>query len=133
MKRFVPTSSSNIPTERVPDAAQLRHPIFRESFALLGAWMDTGLELPPWPIFRPGTGLGSSGSFTTALLKALHAHNKNLVILPNSLRRRVKSNWDDSRSPSANRINTSPLTAGSPVFKFLPDGKVEAWPLKLSA
>ena len=26
-----------------------------------------------------GTGLGSSGSFTTALLKALHAHKKNLV------------------------------------------------------
>ena len=26
-----------------------------------------------------GTGLGSSGSFTTALLKALHAHNKHLV------------------------------------------------------
>ena len=26
-----------------------------------------------------GTGLGSSGSFTTALLKALHAHRKNLV------------------------------------------------------
>ena len=26
-----------------------------------------------------GTGLGSSGSFTTALLKALHAFRKNLV------------------------------------------------------
>ena len=26
-----------------------------------------------------GTGLGSSGSFTTALLKALHAHRKKLI------------------------------------------------------
>ena len=26
-----------------------------------------------------GTGLGSSGSFTTALLKALHTHKKNLI------------------------------------------------------
>ena len=26
-----------------------------------------------------GTGLGSSGSFTTALLKVLHASNKNLI------------------------------------------------------
>ena len=32
-----------------------------------------------WRIFPPGTGLGSSGSFTTALLKALYAHRRRLL------------------------------------------------------
>ena len=64
--------------ERVPDAAQLKHPIIREAFALVG--MDGhSLELTSMADIPAGTGLGSSGSFTTALLKALHAHKKNLV------------------------------------------------------
>ncbi len=49
--------------ERVPDAAQLKHPILRESFALLG--LDgRGLELASMADIPAGTGLGSSGSFT---------------------------------------------------------------------
>ena len=74
--------------ERVPDAAQLKHPILRESFALLG--LDgRGLELASMADIPAGTGLGSSGSFTTALLKALHAHKKNLVHPARSEERRV--------------------------------------------
>ena len=37
------------------------------------------LELTSMADIPAGTGLGSSGSFTTALLKALHALRKNLV------------------------------------------------------
>jgi len=36
------------------------------------------LELTSMADIPSGTGLGSSGSFTTALLKALHAHKRNL-------------------------------------------------------
>ena len=56
--------------ERVSEAGKLEHPIIREAFALLG--MDgRGLELTSMADIPAGTGLGSSGSFTTALLKAL--------------------------------------------------------------
>ena len=49
--------------ERVPDATKLKHPIFREAFALLG--MDGhALELASMADIPAGTGLGSSGSFT---------------------------------------------------------------------
>ncbi|MEI9959697.1 MAG: hypothetical protein WDM76_00800 [Limisphaerales bacterium] len=59
--------------ERVEEAAKLEHPIIREAFALIG--LDgRGLELSSMADIPAGTGLGSSGSFTTALLKALHAH-----------------------------------------------------------
>ena len=63
---------------RAGGRAKLKHPIIREAFALLG--MDgRSLELTSMADIPAGTGLGSSGSFTTALLKALHAHKKNLV------------------------------------------------------
>src|SRR5207249_9044524 len=39
----------------------------------------SGLEITSMADIPAGTGLGSSGSFTTALLKALHTHQKNLM------------------------------------------------------
>src|SRR6185369_9130575 len=64
--------------ERVAQAAKVEHPIIREALKLMG--IDGGyLELTSMADIPSGTGLGSSGSFTTALLKALHAHKKNLV------------------------------------------------------
>src|SRR5213595_560653 len=64
--------------ERVAKAAELEHPIIREAFALLG--LDgKSLELTAMADIPAGTGLGSSGSFTTALVKALNTFKKNLV------------------------------------------------------
>src|SRR5688572_13843196 len=64
--------------ERVPSADKIQHPIIREAMKLLEV-KETNLELTSMADIPAGTGLGSSGSFTTALLKALHAHQKNLV------------------------------------------------------
>jgi D-glycero-alpha-D-manno-heptose-7-phosphate kinase len=64
--------------ERVPHAGALRHPLIREAFGMLG--MDGAyLEITSMADIPAGTGLGSSGSFTTALLKALHTLRKDLV------------------------------------------------------
>lgn len=64
--------------ERVPDASRLRHPIVREALALAG--LDGRyLELASMADIPAGSGLGSSGSFTTALLKALHVHQRHMV------------------------------------------------------
>src|SRR5438105_13654647 len=54
--------------ERVTQAEQLEHPIIREAFRLLGI-SGQFLELTSMADIPAGTGLGSSGSFTTALLK----------------------------------------------------------------
>ena len=64
--------------ERVTDASRVEHPIIREAFAMLGM-NGQSLELTSLTDIPAGTGLGSSGSFTTALLKVLHAHTRNLV------------------------------------------------------
>ena len=59
--------------ERVATADQLEHPIIREAFGLLK--MDgRSLELTSMADIPGGTGLGSSGSFTTALLKLPPGH-----------------------------------------------------------
>src|SRR5258708_33791756 len=64
--------------ERVANAAELQHPIIREALKLVGI-EGPYLELTSMADIPAGTGLGSSGSFTTALLKALHAHRKNII------------------------------------------------------
>src|SRR5438128_9449498 len=58
--------------ERVANASQLEHPIIREAFNMLDM-TGQSLELTSMADIPAGTGLGSSGSFTTGLLKALHA------------------------------------------------------------
>jgi D-glycero-alpha-D-manno-heptose-7-phosphate kinase len=77
--------------ERVPDAAQLKHPIFREAFGLTG--MDGhSLELTSMADIPAGTGLGSSGSFTTRCSRRCTPTKKISFIPPNWPPRRAKSN-----------------------------------------
>jgi D-glycero-alpha-D-manno-heptose-7-phosphate kinase len=64
--------------ERVPSADRLQHPIIREAMSLVEIH-GRALEISSMADIPAGTGLGSSGSFTTALLKALHAHKKHLI------------------------------------------------------
>ena len=64
--------------ERVGSIDELKHPIIREAFKVVGLDVHS-LEITSMADIPAGTGLGSSGSFTTALLKALYSHRKMLV------------------------------------------------------
>jgi D-glycero-alpha-D-manno-heptose-7-phosphate kinase len=68
--------------ERVARARDIRHPIVRAAVALVGT--DDRVEIASMADIPAGTGLGSSGSFTTALLRALHTRQRN-VISPHAL------------------------------------------------
>ena len=117
--------------ERVPDAARLKHPIIREAFAVVG--MDGhGLELTSMADIPAGTGLGSSSSFTTALLKALHAHKKNLVHPAELAAQACEIELGRLKEPIGKQDQYIAAYGGITCFKFLPGGKVEAWPLKIS-
>ncbi|MBV8592430.1 MAG: hypothetical protein JO212_20615 [Acetobacteraceae bacterium] len=63
--------------EQVERAGDIRHPIVRSAIALVGA--DDRIEITSMADIPAGTGLGSSGSFTTALLRALHTHKRNVI------------------------------------------------------
>jgi D-glycero-alpha-D-manno-heptose-7-phosphate kinase len=117
--------------ERVPSASLLKHPIIREAFALVG--LDgRSLELTSMADIPAGTGLGSSGSFTTALLKALHAHKRNLVHPAELAAQACEVEMDRLKEPIGKQDQYIAAYGGLTCFKFLPGGKVEAWPLKVS-
>ncbi len=61
-------------TEIVNTFDEIEHPIIRESLRMLN--FETQIEITTLADIPSGTGLGSSGSFTTALLKALYSKNK---------------------------------------------------------
>ncbi len=117
--------------ERVPEAAQLKHPIIREAFALL-EMSGRSLELTSMADIPAGTGLGSSGSFTTALLKALHAQKKDLIHPAELAAEACNIELGRLKEPIGKQDQYIAAYGGLTCFKFLPDGRVEAWPLRVS-
>ncbi len=117
--------------ERVSDAASLKHPILREAFSLVG--LDgRGIEVTSMADIPAGTGLGSSGSFTTALLKALHAYKKNLVHPAELAAQACEVELCRLKEPIGKQDQYIAAYGGITCFHFLPDGGVNATPLKLS-
>ncbi|EWY42535.1 galactokinase [Skermanella stibiiresistens SB22] len=117
--------------ERVASPDELQHPIVREALKLVG--MDGRyLELASMADIPAGTGLGSSGSFTTALLKGLHCHRKNLVHPMELAEQACHIEIDRLGEPIGKQDQYIAAYGGVTCFKFNKDGKVDAWPLAVS-
>jgi D-glycero-alpha-D-manno-heptose-7-phosphate kinase len=116
--------------ERVASAAELQHPIIRVALELLKL-EGPYLELTSMADIPAGTGLGSSGSFTTALLKALHAHKKSLIHPEELAEQACHIEIDRLGEAVGKQDQYIAAYGGLTCFQFLPDDRVEAWPLKL--
>jgi len=117
--------------ERVASAAELEHPIIREAFALLG--MNGGsLELTSMADIPGGTGLGSSGSFTTALLKVLHAARKNAISPAELAEQACHIEIDRLGEPIGKQDQYIAAIGGITAFTFHKDGRVEYRPCKIA-
>src|SRR5262249_50714838 len=114
--------------ERIQD---IKHPLIREALRLVG-WEDLRLEIASMADIPAGTGLGSSGSFTTALLKALHAQMKNLVHPRELAGQACKIEIEILKEPVGKQDQYIAAFGGITCFRFLPNGQVDAWPLKIS-
>lgn len=117
--------------ERVQKVEAIEHPIIRESLKLVGV-EPRYLEMTSMADIPAGTGLGSSGSFTTALLKALHALKKNLVHPAELAEQACEIELHRLHEPIGKQDQYIAAYGGITCFHFLPGGKVEAWPLKVS-
>ena len=77
-KRFYPSIRlAYSETEIVDDVASIRHPIFREALKMTG--IASGIELTSVADLPSNSGLGSSSSFTVALLNALYCYKREFV------------------------------------------------------
>jgi D-glycero-alpha-D-manno-heptose-7-phosphate kinase len=118
--------------ERVESASELQHPIVREALRLVG--LDRpNLEITSMADIPAGTGLGSSGSFTAALLKALHAHCKNLVHPSELAAQACEIELVKLGEPIGKQDQYISAYGGVTCFRFEPNDHVEAWPLRISA
>ena len=117
--------------ERVAHAKDLQHPIVREAMLLAG--LDgPALEIASMADIPAGTGLGSSGSFTTALLKALHAHKKTLIHPRELAEEACHIEIDRLKEPIGKQDQYIAAFGGLTCFTFCPDGRVDAEQLKVS-
>ena len=117
--------------ERVTHVDAIEHPIIREALRSTGI-PASYLELASMADIPAGTGLGSSGSFTTALLKALHAHKKNPVHPSDLAEQACDIELSKLREPIGKQDQYIAAYGGITCFTFHPDGTVEACPLTIS-
>jgi D-glycero-alpha-D-manno-heptose-7-phosphate kinase len=108
----------------------VQHPIIREALRLAQV-SEPHLEIASMADIPAGTGLGSSGSFTTALLKALHAHRRHLVHPEELAEQACCIELEKLGEPIGKQDQYIAAYGGITCFRFLPNGKVEAWPLKV--
>jgi D-glycero-alpha-D-manno-heptose-7-phosphate kinase len=78
-----------------------------------------------------GTGLGSSGSFTTALLKALHAHRRQHLRADELAKMACEIEIDRLREPVGKQDQYIAAYGGLTCFWFHPDDAVEIAPLQI--
>lgn len=117
--------------ERVKSASHVKHPIVREALKLLGL-EGSFLEITSMADIPAGTGLGSSGSFTTALLKALHGFRKDLIHPQELAEQACHIEIDILKEPIGKQDQYIAAYGGITCFRFHSDGRVEARPLVIS-
>ena len=117
--------------ERVTSVDQLEHPIIREAMKALQVGAPN-LEITSMADIPGGTGLGSSGSFTTGLLRALHALKKNIVHPAELAEQACDIELNKLGEPIGKQDQYIAAIGGITAFTFHPDGRVEYRPCKIS-
>jgi D-glycero-alpha-D-manno-heptose-7-phosphate kinase len=117
--------------EHVDRAEDVRHPIIREAIKMLG--MQPQVEITTLADIPAGTGLGSSGSFTTALLRALYASERRLI--GSHELAELASDIEIHRlgEPTGKQDPYAAAFGGLTAFTFHPNEQVEARPVKMPA
>jgi D-glycero-alpha-D-manno-heptose-7-phosphate kinase len=117
--------------ERISSVEYIEHPIIRECLRELN--MDGKfIELTSLADIPSGTGLGSSGSFTTALLKALHTYNHEIISTYALAEEACKIELERLGEPIGKQDQFIAAYGGITTFEFLPDDTVKVAPLGIS-
>ena len=116
--------------ERVDLASQVRHPIIREALEMLD-FKKPQIEITTLADIPSGTGLGSSGSFTTALLRALCAFKRRPVHSQELAEMACYLEIERLGEPIGKQDQYIAAYGGITCFDFNPDNSVGAKPLDI--
>lgn len=117
--------------EHVEKIAEVKHPIIREALELM-EFRTPQVEITTLADIPAGTGLGSSGSFTTALMKALYTHRKRHIHQEELAELACHIEIDRLGEPIGKQDQYIAAVGGLTCFTFHRDGSVTAVPLKIS-
>lgn len=110
-------------TELVESVDQIEHRIFREGLRFAG--LKSGLELHSLADVPANSGLGSSSSFTVALLNGLHAFKREYVPTAQLAEEACKIEIDILKEPIGKQDQYIAAYGGITAFTFNKDGSVE--------
>jgi D-glycero-alpha-D-manno-heptose-7-phosphate kinase len=116
--------------EHVSKVDEVQHPIIREAIRMLG-FRTPQVEITTLADIPAGTGLGSSGSFSTALLKALYAHRRRLLHPSELAELACDIEINRLAEPIGKQDQYIAAYGGVTCFTFNPDDTVDAEPLKV--
>ena len=117
--------------EHVELIDEVKHPIIREALRMLD-FRTPQVEITTLADIPAGTGLGSSGSFTTALLKALYTHRKRHLHQEELAELACQIEIDLLGEPIGKQDQYIAAIGGITCFTFHQDDKVSANPLVIS-
>jgi D-glycero-alpha-D-manno-heptose-7-phosphate kinase len=115
--------------ERVTKATDVKHPIIRE--ALLAYGVEPQLEVVSMADIPDGTGLGSSGAFTVALLKAIAFHQRVPALAETLAAQACDIEINKLGAPIGKQDQYASAFGGLTRFVFHKDDTVEVAPVKV--
>lgn len=118
--------------ERVRRIEDIQHPLIREALRLNGV-QPAYLEIASMSDIPAGTGLGSSGSFTTALLHAIHTLQSKVVTKQALAEEACHLEIDVLEEPVGKQDQYIAAYGGITSFYFHSDDTVDVHPVQLSA
>jgi D-glycero-alpha-D-manno-heptose-7-phosphate kinase len=116
--------------ERVNCIDDINHPLFRECLRLVPPHNDR-FEITSMADVPAGTGLGSSGAFTCALLKALHAYNGDHISAHELAEEACKVEIGILKEPVGKQDQFCSAYGGLNTYTYANDGEVTVKKLQM--
>ena len=116
--------------ERVQSVDEIKHPLLRESLRSMG--VKERIEISSLADLPEGTGLGSSGTFTVALLKGLHSYTHRHVTSRELAEEACRLEIEQLGRPVGKQDQYIAAFGGINCFSIAPGGdQVEVVPLRI--
>ena len=113
-------------TENVHTYQEIEHKIFHEAFRRFNI---SGVEIASMADVTAGTGLGSSSTFTVALLKLLYTYENRYVSTYHIAKEACEIEIEDLGNPIGKQDQFAAAFGGLRFYEFMPNGFVKIEPI----